>query len=260
MKKWVASCLVLIGLFSLAGCGAKTSDRGDYPLMIMVENELYKSTGMEMPVEIDENAILGYADSYTSGEPAKNGEINFDRNLGNPYARVEGGVAVLVDYEWVLFEKMGGSSSEISDICTANDFVLKLLADKASYTTDEAIQIRATLEYVGEKDTVTIWHGIPYISFSLTDGADFNVDGIIMTVLTSTELNKGEVYEFDYVKSGGFSADDPNAEFWEKFYREEDLRLPAGTYTVSVRGAFSLSEDVANDDSGLSCQLQIEVK
>lgn len=258
MKKWMALCLVMAALFSLVGCGAETSVRGDYPPMIMVEDELYKSTGEEMPVEVDESAILGQADSYTSGEPAKNGEINFDRSLGNPYAKVEGGVAVLMDSEWVLFEKVG-SASEISSTCTANDFVLKLFADKASYTTDETIQIRATLEYAGEKDTFTIWHGLPYISFSLTDGADFNVNGMILTVLTSTDLNKGQIYEFDYVKSGGFSADDPNAEFWEKFYQEEDLKLPAGTYTVSVRGAFSLSEDVVNDDSGLSCQLQIKV-
>lgn len=259
MKKRIALCLALINVLALAGCSTKTSGQGDYPPMIMVEEELYKSTGVEMPVEIDESAILGRAGSYTGGEPAKNGEINFDREMGNPYAKVEGGVAVLMDGEWVLFEKVG-TTSEISSTCTANDFVLKLFADKASYTTDEAIQIWATLEYTGEKDAFTIWHGIPYISFSLTDGADFNVDGMIMTVLTSTELSRGEVYHFDYVKSGGFSADDPNAEFWEKFYQEEELRLPAGIYTVTVRGAFSLSEDVVNDDSGLSCQLQIKVE
>lgn len=260
MKKWFVLFLVVCGIFAWTGCTVESSAQGDYPAMIMVENELYASTGMEMPAEMDESAILGYTESYTNGEPAKNGEINFNRDLGNPYAKVDGGVAVLVDNEWVLFEKMGGGSLEISNTCTANDFVLKLFADKASYTTDEPIQIRATLEYVGEKDTFTIWHGIPYISFSLTDGADFNVDGMILTVLTSTELNRGEVYEFDYVKSGGFSADDPNAEFWENFYQEEDLKLPVGIYTVTVRGAFSLSEDVVNDDSGLSCQLQIEVK
>ena len=226
--------------------------------MIMVEDTLYKSTGVEMPAEVDESAILGYTEAYTNGQPEKNGEANFNRELGDPYAKVEGGVAVLMDNEWVLFEKMGGTS-EISSTCTANDFVLKLFADKENYTTNEAIQIWATLEYVGEKDSVTIWHGLPYIVFSITDGADFNVDGMVLTVLTSTELNKGEVYEFDYVKSGGFSADDPNAEFWEKFYQEEDLKLPAGTYTVTVRGAFSRSEDVVNDDRGLSCRLQIRV-
>lgn len=259
MKKWLALFLAVFSVLTWVGCSAKTSGQGDYPAMIMVEDTLYKSTGVEMSVEIDESAILGQADSYTSGEPARNGEINFDREMGNPYAKVEGGVAVLVDNEWVLFERIGGST-EVSNACAANDFELKLFADKKSYTTEDAIQIWATLEYVGEKDTVTIWHGIPYISFSLTDGADFNVDGMIFTVLTSTELNKGEVYHFDYAKSGRFSADDPDVEFWEKFYQEEDLKLPAGTYAVSVRGAFSLSEDVVNNDSELSCQLQIEVE
>ena len=259
MKTWITLCFTLVGIFFLGGCSAKSAGQGDYPPMIMVEDTLYKSTGVEIPMEIDERAILGQTSSYATGQPKKNGEVNFNRNLGDPYAKIEGGIAVLMDNEWVRFEKMDGISG-LSTTCADNDFELKLFANKASYTVDESIQIWATLEYVGEKDTVTIWHGLPYIAFSITDGADFNVDGMVLTLLTSTELSKGEIYEFDYVKSGGFSADDPNAEYWEKFYQEEELKLPKGIYTVTVRGEFALSEDVVNDDSGLSCQLQLEVK
>ena len=142
----------------------------------------------------------------------------------------------------------------------ANGFLLRLHADRGTYTTEDAIEIWAELTYTGEEDTVTIWHGEPYVVFSLTDGEDFNVDGVILTTLSGTELEKGETYRFDYVKSGGFDASAPDAAFWEEFYQEEELRLPAGTYTVTADGAFHLSQDLLPEEKGPSCSLQITVK
>lgn len=56
----------------------------------------------EIVAEVDESAILGYTDSYTDNMPQKNGETNFSRELNMPYAKVEGGIAVLYHNEWVL--------------------------------------------------------------------------------------------------------------------------------------------------------------
>lgn len=150
-------------------------------------------------------------------------------------------------------------SQEISSTATKNDFELTLYADKAAYTVDEEINLRATLEYKGEKDAVTIWHGDPYLTFSITDGKDFKTGGVVMTILTSTELEKGKVYEFAYQKSGGFDTLAPDAEFWREFYQEESLKLPAGTYTVTANGSFHLSEQMRAEEKGPSCNLQIEV-
>jgi len=158
-------------------------------------------------------------------------------------------------------EHAGADSSErVEAVSTANDFVLTLHADKDTYSTDEAIHIGATLEYVGQKEKITIWHGLPYIVFSITDGADFNVNGIIQTVLTSSVLYKGEQYHFDYVKSGGYDPDAPDGAFWESFFQEKELRLPAGTYTISADGAFYLSDRQHADEKGPSCQLKITVE
>lgn len=143
---------------------------------------------------------------------------------------------------------------------TEHDFCLKLYADSRIYRTDEAIQIWATLEYVGDEESVTIWHGDPYIVFSITDGADFHVSGFVHDILTSTVLEKGEQYQFDYVKSGGYDTLASDADFWEKFYQENDLKLPAGTYTISASGAFYLSEDLSSAEQGPSCALQITVE
>ena len=141
-----------------------------------------------------------------------------------------------------------------------NDFTLKLYTDNSVYSTDEAIKIWATLEYVGDENSITIWHGDPYIVFSITDGADFYISDFIHDILTSTVLEKGEQYRFDYVKSGGWDTEGPDADFWENFFQEEELKLPAGTYTISVDGEFYLSEDILSAEKGPSCELQITVQ
>ena len=143
---------------------------------------------------------------------------------------------------------------------TANDFRIKLYTDKSSYTTNEAIQVWATLEYVGSQDTVTIWHGDPYLVFSITNGADFTAGGLTFLELKHTELEKGKEYRFDYVKSGEYDAAAADAEFWEAFYQEEDLKLLAGTYTILADGKFYLSEQQLSHEKGPSCELQITVQ
>lgn len=141
-----------------------------------------------------------------------------------------------------------------------NGVEMNLFSDKEVYKTTDIIQIWATLEYTGADDTVTIWHGDPPIVFSITDGEEFNSVGGVFAVLQSTILNRGEQYQFDYQKSGGWNADAPDADFWENFYAEEDLLLPPGEYTVLVKSEFSLTESVLDSKCGLLCELNIKVE
>ena len=155
----------------------------------------------------------------------------------------------------------GGTRPEPNSAgCENNGFEMRLYSDRAVYKTTDAIKVWATLQYVGDGDTVTIWHGEPYMVFSITDGKNFNSGGSILTVLTSTVLKQGKLYRFDYQKSGGWDAGGPDAAFWENFYREKELRLPAGEYTISVDGWFSLTDAVIGSESGLRCELKILVE
>lgn len=138
-------------------------------------------------------------------------------------------------------------------------FQLKLFSDKQIYKTTDKINIWATLEYTGTNESIEIWHGDPYISFNISDGKEFNIVGIVEDVLMSTLLEKGKLYKFNYTKSGGYSNDDPKADYWQKFYAEKDLYLPEGEYTIRVGGAFSLSKDVGKSSNNLSKELKIKV-
>lgn len=94
--------VIVCSLLALALAGCAKSTETDYVAAIMVEGEIYCKTVTAMPAEIDESAILGYTKSYTDTFPEKDGETNFNRKLGMPYAKVEDGVAVLMDNEWYL--------------------------------------------------------------------------------------------------------------------------------------------------------------
>ena len=102
MKKLSAIlCIVLILL--LVSCGKPSN--GDFPAAIMVNGTIYYSTNNVVPVEVDES-VIQYTTSYAeNGIPQKEGETNFNRDLGTPYVVVAGNkVVVLIDNEWIEFK------------------------------------------------------------------------------------------------------------------------------------------------------------
>ncbi|MEN6314677.1 MAG: hypothetical protein ABFD25_10560 [Clostridiaceae bacterium] len=155
-------------------------------------------------------------------------------------------------------EEAAGSAE--ADQQYAKLFELNLYSDETTYKTTDKITIWATLKYIGENEKIKIWHADPYISFTITDGKDFNTGGAFDEILATTELEKGQLYRFDFSKSGGFTAEDPKAEFWKKFYAEKDLYLPEGEYTVKVSTAFSLTENIGESKCSLSKEFLIKVK
>lgn len=85
----------------MLGCSAVGTET-DYPVCDHGEGTVYLKSVSARPAEIDESAIIGYTTSYTDTYPEKDGETNFNRELNMPYARVEGGIAVLYENEMVL--------------------------------------------------------------------------------------------------------------------------------------------------------------
>ena len=153
-----------------------------------------------------------------------------------------------------------GTLSEQSVSCVQNDFEMILYTDKSVYETTDIVQVWATLEYTGDKDEITIWSGEPFMIFSFTDGKDFNNLGTpVNNLLKSTTIEKGELYRFNYEKSVTIFEDFPDADFWREFAKEKDLRLPVGTYTISLKGDFGFSENVQEYPSDLLSELEIKV-
>ena len=108
MKRAINFVILFVCILTISGCGKGTDTM--YLLGIMVNDVFYEISYEPMPAEVDESAIIGYIESYTDTFPDKNGETNISKTMiGAPYAKVEGGLAVLYDHEWYLCE------AEISD-------------------------------------------------------------------------------------------------------------------------------------------------
>ena len=102
MKRFLSSLLTVTCVLLLTGCGFGSHTESDYPAAIMADGSIYLKSANAMPIEVDESAIIGYTTAYTDSYPTKDGETNFNRELNMPYAKVEGGVAVLCENEWYL--------------------------------------------------------------------------------------------------------------------------------------------------------------
>ena len=104
MKKITAMMLCLLMVLSLAGCGRSKSG-GDQLATINVNGINYYSTNAAVPVEVDDS-VIKYTTSYAeNGVPTKDGEANFNRDTGTPYAVLEDGmVVVMIDNEWIEFK------------------------------------------------------------------------------------------------------------------------------------------------------------
>jgi hypothetical protein len=56
----------------------------------------------------------------------------------------------------------------------------------------------------------------------------------------SYTMQQGVPVVAQFQKSGGWSHSDPLAPFWTAYFADPDLRLPPGTWRISVRASFSL--------------------
>ena len=97
MEKLIAMVICTILVVALVGCS--TSKDGNYPATIMVNGTNFYSTNNAVAVEVDDSS---YAEN---GVPKKDGEANFNKDTGTPYAILEDGmVVVLIDNEWIEFK------------------------------------------------------------------------------------------------------------------------------------------------------------
>lgn len=101
MKKWLAAILTMVSMLALTGCNKGVDTM--YQLGIVVDGVFYEKTYQPMPAEVDDSAMIGYIKSYTDTYPKKDGQTNISKDLVDaPYAKVDGGIAILYQNEWYL--------------------------------------------------------------------------------------------------------------------------------------------------------------
>lgn len=142
------------------------------------------------------------------------------------------------------------------DETTQDDFIFRLVSDKAAYESGEDVKLYGEIEYIGDQAQISIFHSSSAIIFSMQEevrGYDigFGVNDIGLT----TNLKKGEPYREEYTKSGGYSADDEEefVEFMQGFLKNDDF--PIGYYIVNGSTDF-----VVEPEEGLEERESIKIK
>lgn len=156
--------------------------------------------------------------------------------------------------------KHNTEQTPISNTESNEFFTLTIHADSSNYNKDTPVVCYATLKYIGS-DPITVYHSDPLAVFILEDNKYFSDGGIRQDVLINTTFEPDEEIVLEFQKNGGWSADDPNASFYEEFYNEKDLILPKGEFKLSANLQYSLDGDKVRETmQSLTTAIDIVVK
>ncbi len=138
-------------------------------------------------------------------------------------------------------------------------FTLTLELPKATWRASESIEGTMTLRYDGPgvlplRGSVG---GILLTSFARADGS-LVIGPAADAACGSHDIGPDRPIVSGLEKSGGFSADDPNAAFLNHFFAAPGIELPAGTWTITAYASFSEIE-CGNRPHDLEAAVTIDV-
>ena len=142
-------------------------------------------------------------------------------------------------------------------------FRLMLDADQDRYRAGQQIDVMATLTYLGPADAVTA-RGSSHpglIGFAVDkEESPIAVAPAFTTDCGVHEMVRGAAVDYPFAKSGGYSPDEPLAPFYEAYFESEELRLPAGTWTISAAGSWYTGDDCGDELHSLSASVTVVVE
>jgi hypothetical protein len=115
-------------------------------------------------------------------------------------------------------------------------FLLLLRIGSDTVDAGAPIDISATLTWDGPAPRATVWgSGSGVVSFVIQqlDGT-IAVGGAMTADCRAHDFDRLVPVTIPFAKSGGYSEDDPNADFYRTFYADPVLRLPSGRWKVSA--------------------------
>ncbi|HUG48141.1 MAG TPA: hypothetical protein VMP67_06980, partial [Candidatus Limnocylindria bacterium] len=124
-------------------------------------------------------------------------------------------------------------------------FSLTLASDGTDYFSGDVIGAQASLGYEGRPgETVTlVGSGSGLVTFSVQqlDG-DLSMGSPRTGDCRSYQMTAGEPHVYAYRKGAGWSADDPNANFYRSWVEEPDFTLPSGTWRIEAYTEFYVGD------------------
>jgi hypothetical protein len=130
-----------------------------------------------------------------------------------------------------------------------NGLSLRAVAAAGTVASGEVIEITATLAPIGPEPLKLTGARGGLVGFSVTRLEDGLTTGPPGTRLDCKAyvLTQEEPMVVPFAKSGGFSPDDPNADFMEAYFGDPELILPPGTWRIDVRAVGHLGHECGGD-------------
>jgi len=142
------------------------------------------------------------------------------------------------------YEMINKSNAEV----TEDDFIYRLVTKKGEYRKGEPVTIYAELEYIGDNETVTIYHAASPFSFPIEEKTrNYSIDYNMNQPLLSTTIKKGEPLREVYKNSGGYGETDEKEyiNFVKSFWKDG---FPVGYYVVDGFVDFYVQSSINGED------------
>ena len=148
-----------------------------------------------------------------------------------------------------------GTHADVTEV----DLIYRLVTEKAAYSDTEPIQQYAELEYIGDKEKITIWHADSPFYFPMTETTrNYEIDSFKPLPLISTEMIKGEPLREEYKGRGGYSSEDKK-EYIEFMEQIMDHKFPEGHYIVEGFADFWVQENGDKKDYWITAKIEFSV-
>jgi hypothetical protein len=161
-------------------------------------------------------------------------------------------------------ETSKGNKYEVSNPeaeVTEDDFIYRLVSEKDEYNAKEPVSIYAELEYIGNKESVTIYHAASPFHFPMYEKTrDYTIGFGMEEPLLNTILMKGEPFREEYQGSGGYGSDD-DKEYINFIKNIMKNQFPAGYYEVNGFADFFVkNNDTEKKDYKINAEIDFKVK
>ena len=127
-----------------------------------------------------------------------------------------------------------------SAVDTQGAFRLTFSLPQATYDASEEINGIATLAVTNGKSATIAGSGNGPLGFSFDEvGGTRHMDAVWRESCRRYEVEPGSPITSAIKKSAGWSAEDPNAAFYQAFIEDPQVHLPPGTWDISAVASFS---------------------